>query len=154
MKIIKRSLPTIIWILFLIISNIILSNSDILFGQYKEEAWEIVKKLLIHSIMFWGVIILTIIQTIILNLKPFKYKTIIIIILTIIDIIFLISIFNKFIHFTKNYMTITYDTNGNIQLASMVFSYRKEILIYIITSFIISIINMIQNFIVKNKGMA
>lgn len=154
MNIIKKSLTTIIWILFIVLGYIILSNTASKMGEYNIEAWTYVKGLFAHSKLFWAVGILIFLQMILLNLKSFKRKTIILIILSVMTIIISIIFYQDISLTMTAYKQIILDTNGVPEIGMAVFEYKKYVLIYSIISSILTSINTIQNFIVKNKGMA
>ena len=154
MNIIKKSLTTIIWILLIVLGCIILSNTASKMGEYSIEAWTYVKGLFAHSTLFWAVGILIFLQMILLNLKPFKGKTVILIILSVMVIIVAVMFYKDMSITMTAYKQIILDTNGVPEIGIAVFEYKKYVLIYSIISSILASINTIQNFIVKNKGMA
>lgn len=154
MNIIKKSFTIIIWILLIALGCIILSNSASKMGGYRIEAWTYVKGLFVHSKLFWAVGILIFLQVILLNLKPFKGKTIILITSSAITIIISIMFYQDILLTMTAYKQIILDTNGIAEIGMAVFEYKKYVLIYSIISSILTSINTIQNFIVKNKGMA
>lgn len=142
MKTIKKSLTIIIWILLIALGCIILSNSASKMGEYRIEAWTYVKGLFAHSTLFWAVGILMFFQVILLNLKQFKRKTIILITLSAITII-IYTMFYQYISITMTaYKQIILDTNGVPEIGIAVFEYRKYALIYSIISSVLAIINI------------
>lgn len=142
MKTIKKSLTIIIWILLIALGCIILSNSASKMGEYRIEAWTYVKGLFAHSTLFWAVGILMFFQVILLNLKQFKRKTIILITLSAITII-ISTMFYQDISITMTaYKQIILDTNGVPEIGIAVFEYRKYALIYSIISSVLAIINI------------
>ena len=90
MKIIKNSFSIIVWILFIVLSAILLSNSAHGMGEYRIAAWEYVQSLFAHSALFWTTGILLLIQVLFINLKPFKYRNEIVACITIVIIIAII----------------------------------------------------------------
>lgn len=151
MKTIKKSLTTVIWILLIALGCVILSNSASKIGGYRIEAWTYVKGLFAHSTLFWAVGILIFLQMILLNLKPFKGKTIILIALSVIVIIVSIMFYQDMSITMTAYKQIILDTNSVPEIGMAVFEYRKYALIYSVVSSILAIINI--GFIVKNKGV-
>lgn len=142
MKTIKKSLTIIIWILLIALGCIILSNSASKMGGYRIAAWTYVKGLFAHSTLFWAVGILMFFQVILLNLKQFKRKTIILIALSVITII-ISTMFYQDISITMTaYKQIILDTNGIPEIGMAVFEYRKYALIYSIISSVLAIINI------------
>ena len=142
MKTIKKSLTIIMWILLIALGCIILSNSASKMGGYRIEAWTYVKGLFAHSTLFWAVGILMFFQVILLNLKQFKRKTIILIALSVITII-ISTMFYQDISITMTaYKQIILDTNGVPEIGMAVFEYRKYTLIYSIISSVLAIINI------------
>lgn len=151
MKTIKKSLTTVIWILLIALGRVILSNSASKIGGYRIEAWTYVKGLFAHSTLFWAVGILIFLQMILLNLKPFKGKTIILIALSVIVIIVSIMFYQDMSITMTAYNQIILDTNSVPEIGMAVFEYRKYALIYSVVSSILAIVNI--GFIVKNKGV-
>lgn len=151
MKTIKKSLTTVIWILLIALGCVILSNSASKIGGYRIEAWTYVKGLFAHSTLFWAVGILIFLQMILLNLNPFKGKTIILIALSVIVIIISIMFYQDMSITMTAYKQIILDTNGVPEIGIAVFEYRKYALIYSVVSSILTIVNI--GFIVKNKGV-
>lgn len=151
MKTIKKSLTTVIWILLIALGCVILSNSASKIGGYRIEAWTYVKGLFAHSTLFWAVGILIFLQMILLNLKPFKGKTIILIALSVIVIIVSIMFYQDMSITMTAYKQIILDTNSVPEIGMAVFEYRKYALIYSVVSSILAIVNI--SFIVKNKGV-
>lgn len=151
MKTIKKSLTTVIWILLIALGRVILSNSASKIGGYRIEAWTYVKGLFARSTLFWAVGILIFLQMILLNLKPFKGKTIILIALSVIVIIVSIMFYQDMSITMTAYNQIILDTNSVPEIGMAVFEYRKYALIYSVVSSILAIVNI--GFIVKNKGV-
>ena len=151
MKTIKKSLTTVIWILLIALGCVILSNSASKTGGYRIEAWTYVKGLFAHSTLFWAVGILIFLQVILLNLKPFKRKTIILIVLSVIVIIAAVMFYKDMSITMTAYKQIILDTNSVPEIGMAVFEYRKYALIYSVVSSILAIVNI--GFIVKNKGV-
>lgn len=151
MKTIKKSLTTVIWILLIVLGCVILSNSASKIGGYRIEAWTYVKGLFAHSTLFWAVGILIFLQMILLNLNPFKGKTIILIILSVMVIIVAVMFYKDMSITMTAYNQIILDTNSVPEIGMAVFEYRKYALIYSVVSSILAIVNI--GFIVKNKGV-
>ena len=151
MKTIKKSITFIIWILLIALGYVILSNTASKRGEYSIEAWTYVKGLFAHSTLFWAVGILIFLQMILLNLKPFKGKTIILIILSIMVIIVAVMFYKDMSITMLSYNQIILDTNGIPEMGMLVFGYRKNALIYSVVSSILAVVNI--GFIVKNKGV-
>lgn len=151
MKTIKKSITFIIWILLIALGCVILSNTASKMGECSVEAWIYVKGLFAHSTLFWAVGILIFLQMILLNLKPFKGKTIILIILSIMIIIAAVMFYKDISITMTAYKQIILDTNGVPEIGIAVFEYRKYALIYSFISSILAIVNI--GFIVKNKGV-
>ena len=151
MKTIKKSITFIIWILLIALGYVILSNTASKMGEYSIEAWTYVKGLFAHSTLFWAVGILIFLQMILLNLKPFKGKTIILIILSIMVIIVAVMFYKDMSITMLSYNQIILDTNGIPEMGMLVFGYRKNALIYSVVSSILAVVNI--GFIVKNKGV-
>lgn len=142
MKTIKKSLPTITWILLIALGCVILSNSASKIGEYRIEAWTYVKGLFAHSTLFWAVGILIFLQVILLNLKPFKGKTIILIALSVIVIIVSIMFYQDMSITMTAYKQIILDTNGVPEIGMAVFGYRKNAFIYSVASSVLSVANV------------
>lgn len=142
MKTIKKSLTTIIWILLIALGYVILSNTASKMGEYSIEAWIYVKGLFAHSTLFWAVGILIFLQVILLNLKPFKGKTIILIALSVIVIIVSIMFYQDMSITMTAYKQIILDTNSVSEIGLAVFGYRKYALIYSVVSSILAIVNI------------
>lgn len=142
MKTIKKSLTTVIWILLIALGCVILSNSASKIGGYRIEAWTYVKGLFAHSTLFWTVGILIFLQMILLNLKPFKRKTIILIALSVIIIIVSIMFYQDMSITMTAYKQIILDTNNIPEIGMAVFEYRKYALIYSVVSSILAVVNI------------
>lgn len=142
MKTIKKSITFITWILLIALGCVILSNSASKIGEYRIEAWTYVKGLFAHSTLFWTVGILIFLQVILLNLKPFKGKTIILIALSIIVIIVSIMFYQDMSITMTAYKQIILDTNSVSEIGLAVFGYRKYALIYSVVSSILAIVNI------------
>lgn len=142
MKTIKKSLTTVIWILLIALGCVILSNSASKIGGYRIEAWTYVKGLFAHSTLFWTVGILIFLQMILLNLKPFKGKTIILIVLSVMIIIAAVMFYQDMSITMTAYKQIILDTNGVPEIGMAVFEYRKYALIYSVVSSILAIVNI------------
>lgn len=151
MKTIKKSITFIIWILLIALGYVILSNTASKMGEYSIEAWTYIKGLFAHSTLFWAVGILIFLQVILLNLKPFKGKTIILIVLSIMIIITAVMFYQNVSITMVAYKQIILDTNGIPEIGMAVFEYRKYALIYSIVSSILAVVNI--GFIIKNKGV-
>ena len=67
MKIIKNSFSIIVWILFIVLSAILLSNSAHGMGGYRIAAWEYIQSLFAHSTLFWVMGILLLIQVLLIT---------------------------------------------------------------------------------------
>lgn len=143
MKIIKNSFSIIMWILLIVLSNILLSNSAHGMGEYKVAAWEYVKSLFAHSALFWIMGILLLIQVLLLNLKSFRYKDGIVAFITIVIIIVSVMFYRHITRIMISYNTIIQDTNGVPEIGFAVLDYRKYILVYVIVSNILSMINTV-----------
>lgn len=157
MKVFKRSLPTLIWILLMIIGIIFLSNSGASYGQYREEAWHIVRPIFMGSALFWVVTILMIIQTIILNMKSIKYHAVIESILLVGIICATVFLFKNFLDFTASYETVTKmtdPTEADLNILAHIFSYRKTVLLYTVLSIGAAAANVALDFIVKKRDIA
>lgn len=142
MKTIKKSLTTVIWILLIALGCVILSNSASKIGGYRIEAWTYVKGLFAHSTLFWAVGILIFLQMILLNLNPFKGKTIILIVLSVMIIIAAVMFYQDMSITMTAYKQIILDTNGVPEIGMAVFEYRKYALIYSVVSSILAIVNI------------
>lgn len=142
-KIIKKSIPIILWILLIALSSVILSNTASKMGEYSTEAWRYVKGLFAHSTMFWAIGILIIIQVVLMNLKPFKYKTVLVIILAVIVVIVSIAFYQDLSRTMTTYKQIILDTDGIPEVGIAISGYIKYVFIYTIISIILSIINII-----------
>lgn len=142
MKTIKKSLTTVIWILLIALGCVILSNSASKIGGYRIEAWTYVKGLFAHSTLFWAVGILIFLQMILLNLNPFKGKTIILIILSVMVIIVAVMFYKDMSITMTAYNQIILDTNSVPEIGMAVFEYRKYALIYSVVSSILAIVNI------------
>lgn len=143
MKTIKKSLTTIIWILLIALGCVILSNTASKIGGYRIEAWTYVKGLFVRSTLFWAVGILIFLQVILLNLKPFKGKTIILIALSVIVIIVSIMFYQDMSITMLSYKQVIFDTNVKPEeIGLAVFGYRKYALIYSVVSSILAIVNI------------
>lgn len=143
MKIIKNSFSIIMWILLIVLSNILLSNSAHGMGEYRIAAWEYVKSLFAHSALFWVIGILLLIQVLLLNLKSFRYKDGIVAFITIVIIIVSVMFYRHITRIMISYNTIIQDTNGVPEIGFAVLDYRKYILVYVIVSNILSMINTV-----------
>lgn len=143
MKIIKNSFSIIIWILFIVLSNILLSNSAHGMGEYRIAAWEYIQSLFAHSTLFWVMGILLLIQVLLINLKSFRYKDGIVVFITIVIIIISVMFYRHIIRIMTSYNTIIQDTNGVPEIGLAVLDYRKYALVYVIISDILSMINTI-----------
>lgn len=142
MKTIKKSITFIIWILLIALGCVILSNTASKMGECSVEAWTYVKGLFAHSTLFWAVGILIFLQMILLNLKPFKGKTIILIILSIMVIIVAVMFYKDMSITMLSYKQIILDTNGIPEMGMLVFGYRKNALIYSVVSSILAVVNI------------
>lgn len=142
MKTIKKSITFIIWILLIALGCVILSNTASKMGECSVEAWTYVKGLFARSMLFWAVGILIFLQMILLNLKPFKGKTIILIALSVIVIIVSIMFYQDMSITMTAYKQIILDTNGVPEMGMLVFGYRKYAFIYSVVSSILAIINI------------
>lgn len=142
MKTIKKSITFIIWILLIALGCVILSNSASKIGGYRIEAWTYVKGLFAHSTLFWAVGILIFLQMILLNLNPFKGKTIILIILSVMVIIVAVMFYKDMSITMTAYNQIILDTNSVPEIGMAVFEYRKYALIYSVVSAILVIVNI------------
>lgn len=143
MKIIKNSFSIIVWILFIVLSNILLSNSAHGMGEYRIAAWEYVQSLFAHSALFWSIGILLLIQVLLINLKPFKYRNEIVACITIVIIIVSVMFYRHIIRIMTSYNAIIQDTNGIPEIGLEVLDYRRYALVYVIVSDILSMINTI-----------
>lgn len=157
MKIIKNLFSIIVWGLLIALSNIVLTNSAHGMGEYRTEAWQYVQSLFAHSALFWTVGILLLIQAILLNLKPFKSKSVIVACITIAIVIVSVMFYRDVTRIMESYNTIIQDTNGVPEIGLAVLDYRKYTLIYIIVSSVLSVANVIISVmgnkeIVKNRG--
>lgn len=142
MKTIKKSLTTVIWILLIVLGCVILSNTASKMGERSIEAWTYVKGLFARSTLFWAVGILIFLQMILLNLNPFKGKTIILIALSVIVIIVSIMFYQDMSITMTAYKQIILDTNSVPEIGMAVFEYRKYALIYSVVSSILAIVNI------------
>lgn len=143
MKTIKKSLTTIIWILLIALGCVILSNTAFKMGECSIEAWTYVKGLFAHSTLFWAMGILIFLQVILLNLKPFKGKAIILIILSVMVIIVAVMFYKDMSITMLSYKQVIFDTNVKPEeIGLAVFGYRKYALIYSIVSSILAIVNI------------
>lgn len=143
MKIIKNSFSIIVWILFIVIFTILLSNSAHGMGEYRIAAWEYVQSLFAHSALFWTMGILLLLQVLLINLKSFKYKNRIVASITIVIIIVSVMFYRHITRVMTSYNTIIQDTNGIPEIGAAVLDYRKYALIYVIASDILPIVNAI-----------
>lgn len=140
MKTIKKSLTTIIWILLIALGYVILSNTASKMGECSVEAWTYVNRLFAHSTLFWTVGILIFLQVILLNLKPFKGKTIILIILSVMVIIAAVMFYKDMSITMLSYKQVIFDTNVKPEeIGLAVFGYRKYALIYSVVSSILAV---------------
>lgn len=142
MKTIKKSITFIIWILLIALGYVILSNTASKMGEYSIEAWTYIKGLFAHSTLFWAVGILIFLQVILLNLKPFKGKTIILIALSVMIIIAAVMFYQDMSITMTAYKQIILDTNSVSEIGLAVFGYRKYALIYSVVSSILAIVNI------------
>lgn len=142
MKTIKKSITFIIWILLIALGCVILSNTASKMGECSVEAWTYVKGLFARSTLFWAVGILIFLQMILLNLKPFKGKTIILIVLSVMIIIAAVMFYKDMSITMTAYKQIILDTNGVPEIGMAVFAYRKNAFIYSVVSSILSIVNI------------
>ena len=143
MKTIKKSLTTVIWILLIALGYVILSNTASKMGEYSIKAWTYVKGLFAHSTLFWTVGILIFLQVIFLNLKPFKGKTIILIVLSVMIIIAAVMFYKDISITMLSYKQVIFDTNVKPEeIGLAVFGYRKYALIYSVVSSILAIVNI------------
>lgn len=143
MKTIKKSITFITWILLIALGCVILSNTASKIGGYRIEAWTYVKGLFAHSTLFWTVGILIFLQVILLNLKPFKGKTIILIILSVMVIIVAVMFYKDMSITMLSYKQVILDTNVKPEeIGLAVFGYRKYALIYSVVSSILAIVNI------------
>lgn len=142
MKTIKKSITFIIWILLIALGCVILSNTASKMGECSVKAWTYVKGLFAHSTLFWAVGILIFLQMILLNLKPFKGKTIILIILSVMVIIVAVMFYKDISITMTAYNQIILDTNSVPEIGMAVFEYRKYALIYSVVSSILAIVNI------------
>lgn len=146
MKIIKNSFSIIVWILFIILSTILISNSAHGMGEYRIAAWKYVQSLFVHSSLFWTMGILLLLQVLLINLKSFKYKKNgIVACITIVIIIVSVMFYKHITRIMISYNTIIQDTNGVPEIGFAVLDYRKYILIYVIVTDILSVVNIIVN---------
>lgn len=143
MKIIKKSFSIIIWVLLIVLSNILLSNSAHGMGEYRIAAWEYVQSLFAHSALFWVVGILLLIQVLLINLKSFKYKNGIFVCITIVIIIVSVMFDRHITRIMTSYNTIIQDTNGVPEIGFAVLDYRKYVLIYVIVTSVLSVSNIV-----------
>lgn len=142
MKTIKKSVTIILWILLIALGYVILSSSASKMGGYRTEAWTYVKGLFAHSTLFWAVGILIMIQVILMNLKPFKCKTIIVIAMAIVTVIVSVMFYQDLSGTMTAYKQIILDTNGVPEVGMAVYEYKKNVLIYSIVSSILTIVNI------------
>lgn len=143
MKTIKKSITFITWILLIALGCVILSNTASKIGGYRIEAWTYVKGLFAHSTLFWTVGILIFLQVIILNQNPFKGKTIILIVLSVIIIIAAVMFYKDMSITMLSYKQVIFDTNVKPEeIGMVVFGYRKYALIYSVVSSILAIVNI------------
>lgn len=112
MKIIKNSFSIIVWVLLIVLSNILLSNSAHGMGEYRIAAWEYVQPLFAHSALFWSIGILLLIQVLLINLKSFRYKDGIVVFITIVIIIVSVIFYWHITRIMTSYNTIIQNTNG------------------------------------------
>lgn len=143
MKIIKNSFSIIVWVLLIVLSNILLSNSAHGMGEYRIAAWQYVQSLFTHSALFWTVGILLLIQVLLVNLKPFKYKKGIVVCITIVIIIVSVMFYRHITRIMTSYNTIIQNTNGVPEIGIAVLDYRKYALIYVIVTSVLSMVNII-----------
>lgn len=143
MKIIKNSFSFIAWILFIVLSNILLSNSAHGMGEFKIAAWEYVQSLFAHSALFWVMGIFLLVQILLLNLKPFKYRNGIVACITLAIIIVSVMFYRHITKIMISYNTIIQDTNGVPEIGLAVLDYRKYALVYVIVTSILSMVNII-----------
>ncbi len=143
MKIIKNSFSIIVWVLLIVLSNILLSNSAHGMGEYRIAAWEYVQPLFAHSALFWSIGILLLIQVLLINLKSFRYKDGIVVFITIVIIIVSVIFYWHITRIMTSYNTIIQNTNGVPEIGIAVLNYRKYSLVYVIVSDILSIVNAI-----------
>ena len=142
MKTIKKSITFIIWILLIALGYVILSNTASKMGECSVEAWTYVKGLFARSTLFWTMGILIFLQVILLNLKPFKGKTIILIILSVMVIIAAVMFYQNVSITMTAYKQIILDTNGVPEMGMLVFGYRKNAFIYSVVPSILAIVNI------------
>lgn len=143
MKIIKNSFSIIVWILFIVLSAILLSNSAHGMGEYGIAAWEYIQSLFAHSALFWVMGILLLIQVLLINLKSFRYKDGIVAFITIVTIIVSVMFYRHITKIMISYNAIIHDTNGIPEIGLEVLDYRKYALVYVIISDILSMVNTI-----------
>lgn len=143
MKNIKNSFSIIIWVLFIVLSNILLSNSAYGMGEYRIKAWQYTQSLFTHSALFWTMGILLLIQVLLINLKSFKYKNGIVVCITIVIIIVSVMFYRHITRIMTSYNTIIQDTNGVPEIGLAVLDYRKYSLVYVIVSDALSMVNII-----------
>lgn len=143
MKIIKKSFSIIIWVLLIVLSNILLSNSAHGMGEYRIEAWEYVQSLFVHSALFWTMGILLLIQVLFINLKSFKYKNGIVICISIVIIIVSVMFYRHITSIMASYNTIIQDTNGVPEIGFAVLDYRKYALACVIVASVLSVANIV-----------
>ena len=101
--------------------------------------------------------ILLLIQSILLNLKPFKSKSVIVACITIAIVIVSVMFYWDVTRIMESYNTIIQDANGVPEIWLAVLDYSKYTLIYIIVSSVLSVANVIisamgNREIVKNRG--
>lgn len=84
-----------------------------------------------------------------MNLKPFKYRTVLVIILAVITIIVSIAFYQDLLRTMTAYEQIIIDTDGISEIGIAISGYIKYVFIYTIFSIILSIINII--FEISNK---
>lgn len=143
MKIIKNSFSIIVWVLLIVLSNILLSNSAHGMGEYRIAAWEYVQSLFAHSALFWTMGILLLIQVLFINLKAFKCSNGIVAFITIVIIIVSVMFYRHITRIMTSYNTIIQDTNGVPEIGLAVLDYRKYSLVYVIVSDALSMVNII-----------
>lgn len=143
MKIIKNSFSIIVWILFIVLSAILLSNSAHGMGEYRIAAWQYVQSLFARSALFWTIGIWLLIQALLINLNPFKNKNGIIVCITIVIIVASVMFYRNVTRIMTSYNTIIQDTNGVPEIGAAVLDYRKYAFVYVIVSCILSMANIV-----------
>lgn len=143
MEIIKKSVSLILWTLMITLGGIILSNTASKMGAYSTEAWIYVKGQFAHSALFWAMGIMILIQVILMNLKPFKCRTVLVTALAIIAVIVSAAFYQDLSRTMTAYKQIILDTDGIPEIGMLVYAYRKNVLIYSVVSSALAVINPI-----------